>query len=311
MEADKKFFRISITAKILMLVLSLALLLASFGGYSVYVINAIGIKIDRLTKIEAILEASLYNMDAGVSQSTNSVVGAVLGLYLAEQSGEDEEKSKQNFTNGVTRAKLQYEGGLKEVENAISIIEKVLPPSGLRNKKASEEITISKRLQNIIFPPIEKDVLTIYRRLKASLIMIKKDYSSISVGQLALANAALERHSFAYLVPETSLEYMSANNIELRENLIKKIKRSNLKLDTSQRELSEKSDNVFRDIDLAKNEAFTAMARAKTQSIYVTLTVAVASTLVALTFGLLLTAGIKKKLRRANEAVDSITNGDL
>ena len=83
MEADKKFFRISITAKILMLVLSLALLLASFGGYSVYVINAIGIKIDRLTKIEAILEASLYNMDAGVSQSTNSVVGAVLGLYLA------------------------------------------------------------------------------------------------------------------------------------------------------------------------------------------------------------------------------------
>jgi len=311
MEADKKFFRISITAKILMLVLSLALLLASFGGYSVYVINAIGIKIDRLTKIEAILEASLYNMDAGVSQSTNSVVGAVLGLYLAEQSGEDEEKSKQNFTNGVTRAKLQYEGGLKEVENAISIIEKVLPPSGLRNKKASEEITISKRLQNIIFPPIEKDVLTIYRRLKASLIMIKKDYSSISVGQLALANAALERHSFAYLVPETSLEYMSTNNIELRENLIKKIKRSNLKLDTSQRELSEKSDNVFRDIDLAKNEAFTAMARAKTQSIYVTLTVAVASTLVALTFGLLLTAGIKKKLRRANEAVDSITNGDL
>jgi methyl-accepting chemotaxis protein len=53
------------------------------------------------------------------------------------------------------------------------------------------------------------------------------------------------------------------------------------------------------------------MERAKTQSLYVTLIVAAASTFLALIFGLILTAGIKKKLRRANEAVDSITRGDL
>ena len=43
--------RINISAKILLLVLSLAILLASFGGYSVYVINSIGLKIERLNQI--------------------------------------------------------------------------------------------------------------------------------------------------------------------------------------------------------------------------------------------------------------------
>ena len=42
--------KINISAKILLLVLSLAILLASFGGYSVYVINSIGLKIERLNK---------------------------------------------------------------------------------------------------------------------------------------------------------------------------------------------------------------------------------------------------------------------
>ena len=48
--------KINISAKILLLVLSLAILLASFGGYSVYVINSIGLKIERLNKIESVLE---------------------------------------------------------------------------------------------------------------------------------------------------------------------------------------------------------------------------------------------------------------
>ena len=52
----RKKFRFNITAKILTLVLSIAILLASFGTYSVYVINLIGLKIQRLEQIESFLE---------------------------------------------------------------------------------------------------------------------------------------------------------------------------------------------------------------------------------------------------------------
>ena len=55
--------KLNISAKILMLVLSLAILLASFGGYSVYVINSIGLKIERLTQIESVLESRINKMD--------------------------------------------------------------------------------------------------------------------------------------------------------------------------------------------------------------------------------------------------------
>ena len=53
------------------------------------------------------------------------------------------------------------------------------------------------------------------------------------------------------------------------------------------------------------------MDNAQAQSLYVTLIVGIASTLAALTFGLLLTAGIRTKLRNANSAVNAITEGDL
>ena len=62
-------FKINISAKILLLVLSLAILLASFGGYSVYVINSIGLKIERLNKIESVLETRINNMNSARIES--------------------------------------------------------------------------------------------------------------------------------------------------------------------------------------------------------------------------------------------------
>ena len=69
--------------------------------------------------------------------------------------------------------------------------------------------------------------------------------------------------------------------------------------------------NLFREIQEAKTLAFSSMDSAQAQSLYVTLVVGIASTLAALTFGLLLTAGIRTKLRNANSAVNAITEGDL
>ena len=63
--------RINISAKILLLVLSLAILLASFGGYSVYVINSIGLKIERLNQIESVLETRINNMNSARIESAN------------------------------------------------------------------------------------------------------------------------------------------------------------------------------------------------------------------------------------------------
>ncbi|MFL2766515.1 MAG: methyl-accepting chemotaxis protein [Paracoccaceae bacterium] len=69
--------------------------------------------------------------------------------------------------------------------------------------------------------------------------------------------------------------------------------------------------NLFSEIRKAKELAFSSMDSAQTQSLYVTLIVGISSTLAALTFGLLLTAGIRTKLRNANSAVNAITEGDL
>lgn len=308
-------FRLNISAKILILVLSLAVLLASFGGYSVYVINSIGVKINRLTNIESILETKVFKMDAAIIESSNIVSGAALALSLSEPLGDDGEKSLNSFNQAVAKSATVYNKGLGELENAIALIKTLVPSSGLKKKKVDSGFSVVKQLNEIIFPPIDPEVLTIYKRLKSSLIMIKSDYTAIEVGQKSLAKAALEHYEFVSLVSENArskvARWRKASDVKRREDLAKNIERGNLKLQTSQKELGQKNENVFRDIASAKDFALSAMERSQTQSLYVTLLVGIASTFVALIFGLLLTAGIRRKLRRANEAVDSITRGDL
>ena len=308
-------FRLNISAKILILVLSLAVLLASFGGYSVYVINSIGVKINRLTNIESILETKVFKMDAAIIESSNIVSGAALALSLSEPLGDDGKKSLNSFNQAVAKSATVYNRGLGELENAIALIKTLVPSSGLKKKKVDSGFSVVKQLNEIIFPPIAPEVLTIYKRLKSSLIMIKSDYTAIEVGQKSLAKAALEHYEFVSLVSENArskvARWRKASDVKRREDLAKNIERGNLKLQTSQKELGQKNENVFRDIASAKDFALSAMERSQTQSLYVTLLVGIASTFVALIFGLLLTAGIRRKLRRANEAVDSITRGDL
>ncbi len=308
-------FRLNISAKILILVLSLAVLLASFGGYSVYVINSIGVKINRLTNIESILETKVYKMDAAIIGSSNIVSGAALALSLSEPLGDDGKKSLNSFNQAVAKSATVYNKGLGELENAIGLIKTLVPSSGLKKKKVDSGFSVVKQLNDIMLPPIDPEILTIYKRLKSSLIMIKSDYTAIEVGQKSLAKAALEHYEFVSQVSENArskvARWRKASDVKMREDLAKNIERGNLKLQTSQKELGQKNENVFRDIAAAKDFALSAMERSQTQSLYVTLLVGIASTFVALIFGLLLTAGIRKKLRRANEAVDSITRGDL
>ena len=307
--------KLNVTAKILFLVLSLAIMLASLGTYSVYVINIIGLKIDRISSIESILEGNVYKMDAAIIQSSNMVSGAALTLTLSPPGGSVGKRNEESFIGSVSKAKSIYMSGLKELENAIVLI-KDIAPSGPKfgKKKEKKSLTLGQRINNIIFPPIDAEALAIYKRLKSSLIMIKSDYSAIEVGQKSLVKAALARQKFEAEILDTGKEqeiFFNPAMLKKRENFAKNIERSNLILQTSQKEVVTKKENVFRDIAAAKALSFSSMERAKAQSLYVTLIVGVASTAIALIFGLLLTAGIRKKLRRANEAVESITRGDL
>ncbi len=122
MKLRNRRFRLNITTKILILVLSLALLLASFGGYSVYVINSIGLKINRLTNIESILETNVYKMDAAIIQSSNMVSGAALTLSLSKQGGPAGKQNLDTFNEAIKKSAGVFESGLTELENAISLI---------------------------------------------------------------------------------------------------------------------------------------------------------------------------------------------
>tara|TARA_B100001093_G_scaffold24738_1_gene21876 strand:+ start:1909 stop:3843 length:1935 start_codon:yes stop_codon:yes gene_type:complete len=310
LKVQRSRFGLNITAKIFILALSLALLLASFGGYSVYVINSIGLKIDRLTQIESILETSVYKMDASIMESSNAVSSAAYTLNLSESLGLNENEGLSAFDASFLKANTFYTKGLRELESAILLLEPLVPSKSNQIKK-DNGTAVKQRLENLIFPPIETEVVTIYKRLKSKLIVIKSDYSQIDAGQKELAKAAIEQHKFSHEITPDNFEYMSGENVEKRARLIKKIASSDNQLQKSKKELGQKNENVFRDIVAAKELAFSSMERAKTQSLYVTLIVAAASTFLALIFGFLLTAGIKKKLSQANEAVDSITRGDL
>ena len=70
--------KFNITLKILLLVIGLAILLASFGVYSFYVINSMALKTDRLNKIESAMETQINKMNTSLIQSSNLVSGASL-----------------------------------------------------------------------------------------------------------------------------------------------------------------------------------------------------------------------------------------
>ena len=92
MTSTSNKFRINISAKILLLVLSLAILLASFGGYSVYFINSIGLKIERLNQIESVLETRINNMNSARIESANMASTSAFTLMLAGMNATNEDR---------------------------------------------------------------------------------------------------------------------------------------------------------------------------------------------------------------------------
>ena len=299
--------KINISAKILLLVLSLAILLASFGGYSVYVINSIGLKIERLNKIESVLETRINNMNSARIESANMTSTSAFTLMLAGMNATNDQVTA--FKKTVQNANVKMEEGLAELEIAIKTIKAIVPKSGLKAKKEGPQKSKSF-FELLTNPPVEAEAMKIYKRLNSSLVMLRSEYNTIFDNQKGVNNAVLAYNKHAMSADKNR----RLQKKDFRDKLLdlnNKISNANKRLETSQKELSQKNENLFRDITEAKNIAFSSMDSAQTQSLYVTLIVGITSTLAALTFGLILTAGIRTKLRNANSAVNAITEGDL
>jgi methyl-accepting chemotaxis protein len=322
MDATMKKFKLNISAKILILVLSLAILLASFGSYSVYVINSVGLKTDRLNKIESALETKINKMNTSLIQSSNLVSGASLFLSVvgADQTEEEQKKARSMFDQTIKQSEEFSNQGLSELDEATELLKKVAPVVvssdvffiGNSKTEYENDFWIIKNLKQIVNPPISGEAIEIYKKLYPALVRNKMFYDSIINGQNMLKDAVIEYNDYI-TNPEYALYssmYKKLNEKNLAE-FRAKINRGYLKLQTAQNALFDKNETLFSDIKEAKALAFSSMDSAQTQSLYVTLVVGVASTLAALIFGLLLTAGIRTKLRNANSAVNAITEGDL
>ena len=321
METNKSKLKLKISAKILLLVLSLALLLASFGGYSVFVINSMGLKTDRLNKIESALETKINKMNTSLIQSSSLVSGAALFLSVvgADQTEEEQEKVRSMFDVTVRKAEEFADQGLLELDEATELLKSVAPTVvasdvffiGANKENEDNEFLITKKLKQVFNPPLSEEAIEIYKNLYPALVRNKMFYDSIINGQNMLKEAVIEYNDYI-IDPQYAYSSLFNNNNEKKlAELRGKINRGYLKLQTAQNALFEKNEYLFNDITDAKALAFSSMDSTQAQSLYVTLVVGIASTLAALTFGLLLTAGIRTKLRDANSAVNAITEGDL
>ena len=314
--------KFNITLKILLLVIGLAILLASFGVYSFYVINSMALKTDRLNKIESAMETQINKMNTSLIQSSNLVSGASLFLSVvgADQTEEEQQKVRLMFDETVRKAEEFSNQGLSELDQATELLKTVAPAVvasdvffiGGKETDFEKDFWIIKNLKQIFNPPLSNEAIEIYKKLYPALVRNKMFYDAIINGQNMLKGAVIEYNDYI-TNPEYALYssmYKKLNEKNLAE-LRGKINRGYLKLQTAQNALFDKNEYLFSDIQEAKALAFSSMDIAQTQSLYVTLIVGIASTLAALIFGLLLTAGIRTKLRNANAAVNAITEGDL
>ena len=311
MTAKKQNFQFTITLKILLLVLGLALLLASFGGYAMYVINSIGIKTERLNQIESALETQINSMNASLIQSSAFVTRATLELGLGGSAKfDDAGRSLGKFNQTIKKADEFSEDAYENLQGAIKLIDEIVQDA--RSKKYGN-LDFRQRLEALIDPPISRDAIKIYRKVITALDGIDGIYDEIQSAQDQVKKNVLEYHEF---VTSTQLSPYSNLYKQTLGDLKSEIVKANTKLASQEKYLQDMIKdgsflNLFSEIRKAKELAFSSMDSAQAQSLYVTLIVGIASTLAALTFGLLLTAGIRTKLRNANSAVNAITEGDL
>ena len=311
MTAKKQNFQFTITLKILLLVLGLALLLASFGGYAMYVINSMGIKTERLNQIESALETQINSMNASLIQSSAFVTRATLELGLGGSAKfDDAGRSLGKFNQTIKKADEFSEDAYENLQGAIKLIDEIV--QGARSKKYGN-LDFRQRVESLIDPPISRDAIKIYRKVITALDGIDGIYDEIKSAQDQVKKNVLEYHEF---VTSTQLSPYSNLYKQTLGDLKSEIVKANTKLASQEKYLQDMIKdgsflNLFSEIRKAKELAFSSMDSAQTQSLYVTLIVGIASTLAALTFGLILTAGIRTKLKNANSAVNAITEGDL
>ena len=311
MSAKQRNFQFTITLKILLLVLGLALLLASFGGYAMYVINSMGLKTERLNQIESALETQINSMNASLIQSSAFVTRATLELGLGGSAKfDDVGRSRGKFNQTIKKANKFSEDAYENLQGAIKLINEIV--QGAQSRKI-EKLDFRQRLEALIDPPIGRDAIKIYRKMITALDGIDGIYSEIQSAQDQVKKTVLEYHEF---VTSTQLSPYSNLYKQSLGDLKSEIVKANSKLAAQEKYLQDMIKdgsflNLFNEIRKAKELAFSSMDSAQAQSLYVTLVVGIASTLAALTFGLLLTAGIRTKLRNANSAVNAIRGGDL
>ena len=311
MSAKQQNFQFTITLKILLLVLGLALLLASFGGYAMYVINSMGLKTERLNQIESALETQINSMNASLIQSSAFVTRATLELGLGGSAKfDDAGRSLGKFNQTIKKADQFSEDAYENLQGAIKLIDEVVQDA--RSKKYGN-LDFRQRLEALIDPPISRDAIKIYRKMITALDGIDGIYGEIQSAQDKVKKNVLEYHEF---VTSTQLSPYSNLYKQTLGDLKSEIVKANTKLASQEKYLQDMIKdgsflNLFSEIRKAKELAFSSMDSAQTQSLYVTLIVGIASTLAALTFGLILTAGIRTKLKNANSAVNAITEGDL
>ena len=311
MSAKQQNFQFTITLKILLLVLGLALLLASFGGYAMYVINSMGLKTERLNQIESALETQINSMNASLIQSSAFVTRATLELGLGGSAKfDDAGRSLGKFNQTIKKADQFSEDAYENLQGAIKLIDEIVQDA--RSKKYGN-LDFRQRLEALIDPPISRDAIKIYRKMITALDGIDGIYGEIQSAQDQVKKNVLEYHEF---VTSTQLSPYSNLYKQTLGDLKSEIVKANTKLASQEKYLQDMIKdgsflNLFSEIRKAKELAFSSMDSAQTQSLYVTLIVGIASTLAALTFGLILTAGIRTKLKNANSAVNAITEGDL
>ena len=197
MSSNQRRLQFTITLKILLLVLSLAILLASFGGYAMYVINSIGLKTERLNKIESVLETQINSMNASLIKSSAFVTRSTLELGLA---GSDQgtnfdaiEESQKKFNETIKTADKFSKEAYNDLQRAKTTINDIVKQAGSGKYRTK---TIQQRLNELVEPPISAEAIKIYKKIVTALDAIEGNYRDIKRAQERIKKAVLTYNDF-------------------------------------------------------------------------------------------------------------------
>ena len=134
-----------------------------------------GLKTDRLNKIESALETQINKMNTSLIQSSSLVSGASLFLSVvgADQTEEEKIKARSMFDKTIKKAEEFADQGRSELDEATELLTTVAPKVvnsdvfyiGAKKEKEGNENVITKKNKQIFIPPITNDSMEIYENL--------------------------------------------------------------------------------------------------------------------------------------------------